>query len=94
MRAVPGTEAKTHVAPLPSAMEPGEAVAIARHGRPIAHRVLAEAQERAVRRAAVERFGAQCAGWKGAGLSSGAIPAARHEGYRYRVLSCSMRRSR
>lgn len=52
------------------------------------------AQERVARGAAVERFEAQRAGWRDAGLFIGEIPAARHEGYRYRVLSCSMRRSR
>ena len=59
MREVPATEAKTHLAQLPSSVERGETIAIIRHGRLIAHLVPAEAQERAARRAAVERFEAQ-----------------------------------
>ena len=92
MREVPATEAKTHLARPPSAVERSETIAITRHGRPIAHLVPAEAQERAARRAVVERFEAQRARWKGAGMSIEEILAARHEGHRYRVFSCSTRR--
>ena len=83
MREVAATEAKTHLAQLLSAVEQGETIAITRHGRPIAHLVPAEAQERAARRAAVERFEAQRARWKDAGMSIEEILAARHEGHRY-----------
>ena len=83
MREVPATEAKTHLAQLLSSVEHGETIAITRHGRPIAHLVPAGAQERAARRAAVERFEAQRTGWKGAGMSIREILAARHEGHRY-----------
>ena len=83
MREVPATEAKTHLAQLLSSVEHGETIAITRHGRPIAHLVPAEARERAARRAAVERFEAQRAKWKGAGMSSEEILAARREGRRY-----------
>ena len=83
MREVPATEAKTHLAQLLSSVEHGETIAITRHGKPIAHLVPAEAQERAARRAAVERFEAQRAKWKSAGMSSEEILAARHEGHRY-----------
>ena len=83
MREVPATEAKTHLAQLLSAVEHGETIAITRHGRPIAHLVPAEAQERAARRAAVERFEAQRAGWQGAGMSIEEILAALHERHRY-----------
>lgn len=83
MREVPATEAKTHLAQLPSSVERGETIAITPHGRPIVHLVPAEAQERAARRAAVERFEAQRAKWKGAGMSIEELLSARHEGHRY-----------
>ena len=83
MREVPATEAKTHLAQLLSSVERGETIAITRHGRPIAHLVPAQAQERAARREAVERFEAQRTRWKGAGMSIEEILAARHEGHRY-----------
>jgi len=76
---VAATEARIHFAQLPSSVERGETIAITRHGRPIAHLVPAEAQERAARRAAVERFEAQRAKWKGAGMSIEELLAVRHE---------------
>ena len=82
MREVAATEARIHLARLLSSVERGGTIAITRHGRPIAHLVPAEAQERATRRAAVERFEAQRARWKGAGMSIGELLAARHEGHR------------
>ena len=83
MREVQATEAKAHLARLLSEVEHGETIAITRHGKPIAHLVPAEAQERAGRRAAVERFEAWRAGWKGIEMSLEEILAARHEGHRY-----------
>lgn len=83
MREVQATDAKTHLAQLLSSVERGETIAITRHGKPIAHLVPAEAQHRAARRAAVERFEAQRAKWKGAGMSVEEILDARHEGHRY-----------
>ena len=83
MREVQATEAKTHLAQLLSEVEHGETIAITRHGKPVAHLVPAEAQERAGRRAAVERFEAWRAGWKGIEMSLEQILAARHEGHRY-----------
>ena len=56
MREVPTTDAKTHLAQHLSSIERAETIAITRHGQPIAHLVPAEAQNRAARRAAVERF--------------------------------------
>ena len=53
MREVPATGAKTHLAQLLSSDERGETIAITRHGRPIAHLVPVEAQERAARGPAV-----------------------------------------
>ncbi len=83
MREVQATEAKAHLAQLLSEVEHGETIAITRHGKPIAHLVPAEAQERAGRRAAVERFESWRAGWKGIDMSLEEILAARHEGHRY-----------
>ena len=83
MREVQATEAKAHLARLLSEVEHGETIAITRHGKPIAHLVPAEAQERAGRRAAVERFEAWRAGWKGIEMSLEEILATRHDGHRY-----------
>lgn len=83
MREVQSTEAKAHLAQLLSEVEHGETIAITRHGKPVAHLVPAEAQERAGRRAAIERFEAWRAGWKGIDMSLEEILAARHEGHRY-----------
>ena len=83
MRKVQATEAKTHLAQLLSEVEHGETIAITRHGKPIAHLVPAEAQKRATRRAAVERFEAWRATWKGIDMSLEEILDARHEGHRY-----------
>ena len=83
MREVQATEAKTHFAQLLNSVERGETIAITRHGKPIAHLVPAEAQERAARRAAVERFEARRAKWEGDSMSIEEILAARHEEHRY-----------
>ena len=83
MREVQATEAKTHLAQLLSEVEHGETIVITRHGKPIAHLVPAEAQKRATRRAAVERFEAWRATWKGIDMSLEEILDARHEGHRY-----------
>ena len=83
MREVAATNARVHLAQLLSSAERGQTIAITRHGRPIAYLVPAEVQERAARRAAVERFEAQRAKWTGAGLSMAELLAARHEGHRY-----------
>ena len=83
MREVQATEAKSHLAQLLSAVERGETIAITRHGKPIAHLVPAEKQDRATRRAAVERFKAWRATRKGIDMSIEELLAARHEGHRY-----------
>lgn len=83
MRKVQATEAKTHLAQLLSAVERGETIAITRHGKPVAHLVPAEKQDRAARKAAVERFKAWRATWKGIDMPIEKILAARHEGHRY-----------
>ena len=83
MREIQATEAKTHLAQLLSAVERGETIAITRHGKPVAHLVPAENQDRAARETAVERFKAWRATWKGIDMSIEEILAARHEGHRY-----------
>ena len=83
MREVQATDAKAHLAQLLSSVERGETIAITRHGKPIAHLVPADAQDRAARRAAVERFEAQRATWRDAGMSVEEILDARHAGHRY-----------
>ena len=83
MREVQATEAKTHLAQFLSAVERGESIAITRHGKPVAHLVPAQKQDRDACRAAVERFKAWRATWKGIDMSIEEILAARHEGYRY-----------
>ncbi len=83
MREVGATEAKTRFAQLLSAVARGETIAITRHGKPVAHLVPAEKQDRVAPTAAVERFKAWRATWKGIDMSLEEILAARHEGYRY-----------
>ena len=83
MREIQATEAKTHLAQLLSAVERGETIAITRHGKPVAHLVPAEKQDRAARKAAVERFKAWRATWNGIDMSIEELLAARHEGHRF-----------
>lgn len=83
MREVRATEAKARLAELLRAVEYGEAVAITRHGRPVAHLVPAPDQERARRKEAVARFRARRRGWRRIDMSTEEILAARHEGHRW-----------
>lgn len=83
MREVQATEAKTHLAQLLSAVERGETIAITRHGKPIAHMVPAGKQDRNARKAAVQRFKAWRASWRGIDMSIEELLAARHEGHRH-----------
>ena len=83
MREVQATEAKAHLAQLLSEVEHGATIAITRHGKPIAHLVPSEAQERASRKSAVERFETWRATWKGIDMSLEELLAARHEGHRF-----------
>ena len=80
MREVRATEAKTHLSQLLSAVARGETIAITRHGKPVAHLVPAEKHPR---RAAIERFKAWRATWKGISMSLEELLATRHEGHRY-----------
>ncbi len=82
MLEVQSTEAKTNLAQLLRDVEHGETVAITRHGKTIAHMVPAQAQDRASREAAVERFLRRRAGWAPSGMSRDEIMAARHAGHR------------
>lgn len=83
MREIQATEAKTHLAQLLSAVERGETIAITRHGKQVAHLVPAEKQDRASRKAAIDRFKAWRATWRGIDTSIEEILATRHEGHRY-----------
>jgi prevent-host-death family protein len=82
MREIQATEAKTRLAELLRAVEHGETVAITRHGKAVAHLVPADAQDRANREKAIERFRGRRAGWERAVFSTEEILAAHHEGHR------------
>ena len=82
MREIQATEAKTNLAQLLRDVERGEAIAITRHGKAIAHLVPAQERDRADRAAAVDRFRQRRAGWAPTGMSRDEILAARHEGHR------------
>ena len=83
MLQVQATQAKAQFAELLRTVERGETVVITRHGKKIAHLVPAADQERAERRAAVERFLKRRATWERTGMSREEILALRHEGHRY-----------
>ena len=83
MRKVKATEAKARLAELLRAVEHGEAIAITRHGKPVAHLVPAEAQDRANRRRAVEEFKRRRAQLRPVNFSVEEFLSARHEGHRY-----------
>lgn len=83
MREVRATEAKANLSQLLSAVERGETIAITRHGKTVAHLVPAEKQDRVARRAAVDRFKAWRATWKGIDMSHEELLSTRHEGHRY-----------
>ena len=83
MREVRATEAKTRLAELLRAVEQGETVAITRHGKAVARLVPADAQDRANRERAVERFRERRAGWRRVPFSTDEILAMRHEGHRW-----------
>ena len=81
MREIQATEAKTRLAELLRAVEHGEAIAITRHGKPVAHLVPAPTQDRANRERAVERFRERRSGWERVDFSTEEILTARHEGH-------------
>ena len=82
MREIQATDAKARLAELLRAVEHGETVAITRHGKAVAHLVPADAQDRAGRERAIERFRELRAGWRKVALTTDEILATRHEGHR------------
>ena len=83
MREVQATEAKAHFAELLRTVECGEAVAITRHGRAIAHLIPAQDDAVAHRKEAVERFRSGRRRWRRIEMSTDEILAARREGLRW-----------
>ncbi len=83
MREVKATDAKARLAELLRAAEHGEAITITRHGKPVAHLVPAEAQNRANRKRAVEEFRRRRAKLRSVDFSVEEFLAARHEGHRF-----------
>ena len=79
MREFQATEAKTRLAELLRVVEHGEAIAITRHGKTIAHLVPAATQDRLHREKAVEQFRQRRAG-------GSVLPSPRT-----RYLPCAMR---
>ena len=82
MREVPTTEAKSRFAELLRVVEHGEALAITRHGKTVAHLVPPVDRDRASQRDAVERFRAWRRQRPRTGMTRAEILAARHEGHR------------
>ena len=83
MREVKATDAKARLAELLRAAEHGEAITITRHGKPVAHLVPAEAQNRANRKRAAEEFRRRRAKLRSVDFSVEEFLAARHEGHRF-----------
>jgi len=82
VREVPTTEAKSRFAELLRVVEYGESIAITRHGKPVAHLVPAVDHERALQRAAVERFRARRRQWRRIDMTTEEILASIREGRR------------
>ena len=82
MLQVQATEAKARLAELLRTVEGGETVVITRHGKKIAHLVPAAEQERAERRAAIERLKRVRSQLGGINMSIEEILEARHAGHR------------
>jgi prevent-host-death family protein len=82
MHTIQATEAKVRLAEILRAVERGEAFAITRHGRTIAHLLPAATADRDARRAAVARFRARRRAWEPAGFTRREILEARHAGHR------------
>ncbi len=82
MQEIQSTQAKTRFAELLRSVEHGEAFAITRHGRVVAHLIPAQERERSERGAAVERFLGRRASWKASGMGRDEILGARHLGHR------------
>jgi prevent-host-death family protein len=82
MHSIQATEAKARLAEILRAVERGEAFAITRHGRTIAHLLPAAAADQDARRAAVARFRARRGAWGRALFTLQEILEARHAGHR------------
>ena len=83
MRKIQATMAKAHFAELLRTVEYGEAVAITRYGRAIAHLIPAQDQEVARRKEAVNQFRSGRRRWRRIEMSTDEILAARREGQRW-----------
>ena len=83
MREVQATQAKAHFAELLRTVEYGEAVAITRHGRAVAHLIPAQGDEAIHRKDAVERFRNGRRRWRRIEMSTDEVLAARREGHRW-----------
>ena len=83
MREVQATQAKAYFAELLRTVEYGEAVAITRHGRAVAHLIPAQGDEVVRRKEAVERFRNGRRQWRRIEMSTDEILAARREGHRW-----------
>ncbi|MYD50731.1 MAG: type II toxin-antitoxin system prevent-host-death family antitoxin [Dehalococcoidia bacterium] len=82
MLEVKASEAKSRFSELLRMVKHGETIAITRHGKVVAHLTPAWAQDRASRKAAVEKFRQRRAGWRRVEFSTEEILAARHDGHR------------
>lgn len=82
MREVQATEAKARLAELLRVVERGEAIAITRHGKTVAHLVPAADQGRVNREKLVEQFRQRRARWNPVSFTADEILALRHEGHR------------
>lgn len=83
MREIQATKAKAHFAELLRTVEYGEAVAITRHGRAVAHLIPAQDDEAARRKEAVDRFRRARRRWRRVEMSTDEILADLREGHRW-----------
>ena len=83
MQEVKSSEARTRLFALIREVERGESFAITRYGKVVAHLVPTEAQERANRKKAVEKFRRIRSQWSPVDASVEEILAWRHEGHRF-----------
>ena len=81
MRKIQSTVAKSHFAELLRAVEQGEAIAITRHGKTVAHLVPAGEQDLANRERALEMFRQRRTEWKRVAFTTNELLASRHEGH-------------
>lgn len=82
MREIAATEAKAHLSELLRQVEQGEAIAITRHGRTVAHLMPPAVHDQESRKAAVEEFLKHRATLPRLGVTRDELLAWRHEGHR------------